>query len=684
MVLAVLTTVHGYAQDTTAKRLGALSLEDLLDVQVTSVSRKEQSLSRVGAAVYVITEEEIRRSGMTNIPDLLRMAPGVNVARVTANTWAITVRGFNERYSTKVLVLIDGRSVYTQAFSGVYWDQQSVPVEEIARIEVIRGPGGTVWGANAVNGVINIITKHSDDTQGGLLATGTGSQEFGNGFLRYGGKAGTKGSYRVYGRHFQVDNSTYGPGRSANDAWHGTQVGFRSDWNLSPKDTLLLEGDFYSAREAQNLTTVLSLDRFQAARFDDHMEAETTNVLGRWSHTFSDGSQSSLQFFYSDFVRLDQGMDDQDTIDVDFQHRFLLGNRHEFVSGVAYRHTALSYQGLHGYSYHSAHHTDEDAGRDSIAARHPTGTPTDLSSNLFSTFLQDEIRLNNTVFLTAGSKLEHNSFSGFEYEPSVQVVWAPDARKTIWASAARAIQQPSWFYSNSILDAASFPLDDGGVGVFRLLGNPDVKPEKSYDFEGGSRFQVGKRLSFDLAAFLSHHRDLATAEPEEPFFSLDPAPHLVVPAIWRNLADGRTFGIEGWATFQATSRWRITPGFSLLHMKIRRDADSHDTLVEDSVGNSPTQQFQLRSTLNLTSRLEWDAALYYTGSLLTTVGPSLQPLDSYARVDTRLGWRIGEFTELSIAGQNLLSPRRFEFTDVHQVHATQAQRSVLGKIAWRF
>jgi iron complex outermembrane receptor protein len=654
-----------------------------MDVQVTSVSRKEQSLSRVGAAVYVLTEEEIRRSGMTNIPDLLRMAPGVNVARVTANTWAITIRGFNERYSNKVLVLIDGRSVYTQEFSGVYWDQQSVPVEEIARIEVIRGPGGTVWGANAVNGVINIITKHSDDTHGGLLTAGTGSQEFGAGFLRYGGKAGAKGSYRVYGRHFQVDNSTYGASRTSNDAWHGTQVGFRSDWTLSPKDTLLLEADFYSARESQNLTTVLSLAGFQTARFDDSMEAETTNVLGRWSHTFSDGSQSSLQFFYSDFVRLDQGMDDQDTVDVDFQHRFRLGDRHEFVGGASYRHTALAYQGLHGYSYYSPHSMDGFE-HDQLVSRHPFPDLVNLRSDLFSTFLQDEIRLKNTVFLTVGSKLEHNSFSGFEYEPSVQVVWAPDARKTIWASAARAIQQPSWFFSASILDAASFPLDNGGVGVFRLLGNPNVKPEKSYDFEAGSRFQVGQRLSIDLAGFLSHYRDLATAEPEEPFFSLDPAPHLVVPAIWHNLADGRTFGMEGWAIFQATSRWRITPGFSLLHMKIRRDADSNDPLVEDSVGNSPSHQFQLRSTLNLTSRLEWDAALYYTGGLLTTVGPSLQHLDSYARVDTRLGWRIGEFTELSIVGQNLLSPRHLEFTDVHQVHATQAQRSVLGKIAWRF
>ncbi len=261
-----------------------------MNIQVTSVSKKEQSLSKTGAAVFVITRDDIRRSGMTNIPDLLRMAPGVEVARIDAHAWAITIRGFNYRYSTKVLVLIDGRSVYNPVFSGVYWDQQDVPLEDIERIEVIRGPGGTVWGANAVNGVINIITRSSQDTQGGLITVGTGSEESAGGLVQYGGKAGKKGYYRVFGRYFKVESSTAADGGDGADGWHGAHAGLRSDWTLSSRDTLTVQGDLFGASEGQTITTLFSNQLPGFRTFND------TVRIGKRKHSGALGAQILQRF----------------------------------------------------------------------------------------------------------------------------------------------------------------------------------------------------------------------------------------------------------------------------------------------------------------------------------------------------------------------------------------------------
>jgi iron complex outermembrane recepter protein len=304
--------------------LSQFTLEDLMNLQVTSVSKKEQKLSRTGAAVYVITQEDIRRSGMTNIPDLLRMAPGINVARISGSAWAISIRGFNDRYATKVLVLIDGRSTYTQQFAGVYWDQLSVPLEDIDRIEVIRGPGGTVWGTNAVNGVINIITKHSSDTQGGLVSAVTGSEDTARGLVRYGGKAGRSGSYRVFGKYFNLDNSVRPDGRAAADDQHGSQAGFRSDWNLSTSDTLTVEGDAFQAREGQTISTVLRNDSFRALKLNDRVSFESGNLMGRWTHKFSNGSETALQVFYTDIHRVDQGESKENSVTSTFSTDFNL------------------------------------------------------------------------------------------------------------------------------------------------------------------------------------------------------------------------------------------------------------------------------------------------------------------------------------------------------------------------
>jgi iron complex outermembrane receptor protein len=657
LALGVWLAGGGWAQNAGPPDLTLVSLEDLLNVQVTSVSKKEQPLLGAGAAVFVITRSDIRHSGLRNIPDLLRMAPGVDVARIDANAWAISIRGFNYRYSTKVLVLIDGRTVYNPAFSGVYWDQQDVPLEDIERIEVIRGPGGTVWGANAVNGVINIITRSSQDTQGGLITAGTGSEESAGGLVQYGGKAGKKGYYRVFGRYFKVENSTAAGGGDGGDGYHGSHAGMRSDWTLSNRDTLTVQGDLYGASGSQTLTTLFSNQLPGFRTFNDKVTIGSGNILGRWEHQFSNGSETTVQGYFDRTRRFDQALNVLNTGDVEFQYHFQAGSRHDIVVGAGYRLTDQEYTKGYEVAFGNGHRRD----------------------GLANTFIQDEVKLTPSVSLTLGSKVEHNAYTGIEFEPSAQLVWNPSARQTVWASVARAIRQPSWLDAESRLDLATFPLEGGGFAVLLLRGTQTVEAERLLDFEAGYRTQVGERLSLDFTVFGSHYRGLQTQEPDTPYFTLDPAPpHLVLPYYFRNLAYANNYGGEVFANWNVTNWWQVSPGFSFLQMKVGLDPSSRDTLAQASAGYSPKQQAQLRSKLDLPHRLEWDTSAYFVGALRYGAVPS------YTRLDTRLGWRVGESVEFSVAGQNLLTPRHIEFGDGIQVHVTQVERSIVGKVTWRF
>ena len=369
------------AQSPTVKDLAQTSLEDLMNIEVTSVSKKEQKLSQVGAAVFVITQEDIRRSGATNIPDLLRMVPGIHVAQLDANIWAISIRGFTDRYGDKVLVLIDGRSVYSPLTSGVNWDQQDVPLEDIDRIEVIRGPGGTVWGANAVNGVINIITKNAKTTQGGLATASGGSHEFGQGLLQYGGTLGQKFAYRVFGSYGNVGNSASPSGEAVADGWHKVHSGVRSDWDLSPRDTLTVQGDLFQSREGQTLDTLFSNDLPREAIIQDTITVGAGDILGRWNHALANGSDTTLQFYYDAYHRVDRGFSEtRNTVDFDFQHHLTTGSRQEIVWGLGYR-------------------TTSDNTTAGYAAEY---VPARLRDNLFSAFVQDDIRLTNSLSLHSG------------------------------------------------------------------------------------------------------------------------------------------------------------------------------------------------------------------------------------------------------------------------------------------
>jgi iron complex outermembrane receptor protein len=624
---------------------------------VTSVSKKEQSLAKAGAAVFVITQEDIRRSGMTNIPDLLRMAPGVNVARLDANTWAISIRGFNDRYSDKVLVLIDGRSVYSVVNSGVFWDQQSVPLEDIDRIEVIRGPGGTVWGANAVNGVINIITKNSKDTQGGLVTAASGSEQSADGLVQYGGRIGSKGTYRAFGNYFSTESSLLGKGVEGADGWHGSHGGFRSDWIFSPRDRLMVEADLFQTAEGQTLTSVIANQLPLTRTFNDRVTVGTGSFQGQYNHTFSNGSELDFLGYFDRYQRHDEGDSSVANTDAELQYHFKFGSRQDLMAGAGYRLTSSTYFGAYDAFF----------------------IPNRRRDNLFSIFLQDEIRLRSDLTFTLGSKVEHNVFTGFEYQPSAQLVWIPRERQTVWFSASQAIRQPSALDVGVQLAESVIPLGGDQFGVAELSGNHQLNAEKLIDYEAGYRNQVDSRLSIDVTTFVSNYSDLRTNEPGAPFYTLDPGPpHMVFPSTWGNSARARDYGAEVSASWDVAKRWRISPGYSLLRMKVTPDATSGDAAVATTGGYSPQHQAQLRSSVKLSRTLEWDTSAYYVGRL--TNGP----VPAYTRLDTRLGWTLRERTYLSVSGQNLLTPRHFEFLNGYQVHPTEVERSIVGKITWRF
>ena len=644
-------------QTATPQALADTSIEDLMNVEVTSVSRKDQKLSKTAAAAYVISQEDIRRSGATNVPDVLRMAPGVDVAQIDANTWAISIRGFNDQYANLVLVLIDGRTVYTPISSGVYWDQIDVPLEDIDRIEITRGPGGTIWGANAVNGVINIITKNSGATQGATVSAGGGSEGKAQGLAQYGGRIGESGTYRVFGDYSNQGNLTQSDGTSPSaDGWHMSHGGFRSDWKPSASDSLTVQGDFIQTSEGETVNAVFANQLPLERTLNSATTSDSGNLLARWGHKLANGSETSLQVYFDRYNRFESGAHEAlDNVDIDFQHHLTLGARHDIVWGAGYRLTTDSE--AEGYSRQYV--------------------PSSRTTNLFSTFAQDEIDLGRSVWFTLGSKEEHNAYTGFEFEPSAKLLWQPTPRQAIWVSAARAVVQTSRIESGILVDLAVFPVPGGGFGVAQVQGgNPSYKAQQLYDYEAGYRVQVNKQFSFDVAAFSSSYRHMAGAVAGAAYFTTSEGPpHVVLPLIFEYGANAQTYGAEAFGTWTLTRRWRISPSVGAIHLK-----GNNTYLVEDE-DNTPQIQTQIRSSLDLTSRLDWDVAFWHIGRLRDG-GDGAVP--AYNRVDTRLAWRLGEFTEVSLVGQNLLTRLHAEFHDDYEVQRTLVERSVFGKIAWHF
>jgi iron complex outermembrane receptor protein len=515
--------------------LKQLSLEELMGVEVTSVSKKEEKLFDAAAAIYVITQEDIRRSGATSIPEALRNVPGLEVVRLNANTWQISARGFVTT-ANKILVLIDGRSVYTPLFAGVFWDVQDTLLEDLDRIEVIRGPGGTLWGANAVNGVINIITKSAKETHGWLLTGGGGTEERAFGGARYGGKLGENARYRFYAKYFNRDDMVFPDGRDAADQWQMGQGGFRVDWDASEKNLLTLQGDLYVGEVGGQVVAS------PTPPFLSMTDASVGggNLLGRWTHHVSDISNVQLQVYYDRTERRIPGFfsEDRDTFDVDVQHRFPWGRRHDIIWGIGYRYT-----------------------QDKVDSSFSVSVdPAQRATDLLSLFMQDDITLlPNRLRLTLGSKFEHNDFSGFEIQPNVRLAWTPSARQTVWAAVSRAVRTPTRLELDIHLSAVQIP--SMPPIVLRVFGNPDFVSEELLAYELGYRVQPYPRLSLDIAAFYNVYDNLLSLEgPGPPQLS---PPVVVIPFTQANKLQGETHGVEVLANYHLADWWRWQVGYPI-------------------------------------------------------------------------------------------------------------------------
>jgi iron complex outermembrane recepter protein len=640
-----------YAENLPAD-LTKLSLEQLMDIKVTSVSKKPEKVMQAPAAVFVITQEDIRRSGATQIPEVLRMVPGVEVARVDSNKWAVTIRGFNNLFANKLLVLIDGRSVYTGLFSGTFWDTQDTVLEDVERIEVIRGPGAAVWGVNAVNGVINIITKKAGNSQGGLVSAGGGNVEQGFTTMRYGDKLGENAHYRVYGKWFNRDSFKDPNGVDSNDDWTALRGGFRVDWDVSENNALTFQGDIYDGNSNSRRFTVLAPGASAVA--NESQDVKGANILARWTREFSDQSDLKVQFYYNEEDRSGPVFSqDIDILDLDIQHRLALGDRHDLVWGVDGRVMIDKLKSSFGLSFN----------------------PESDTNYFVNGFVQDQITLiPKRLKFTVGTKLGHNSFSGFEIQPSGRLLWTPNDRHSVWAAVSRAVRTPSRFEDSANLNFFTTP--GAPPSVFALRANTQLKAEDLLAYELGYRLRATDKLFIDVATFYNVYDDLVSSEPLPPEF-LGVVNNF--PFQFQNLMKGEAWGIEVASTWDVFDFWRVKAGFTWFELDLFLDPASQDTTSTAANGASPQFQVNFRSYLDLPKGLELDAALNYVDEL-----PDLG-IEDYVRLDLRLGWHASQHVELSVTGQNLLESNHQEFLGfVGGVQPALVPRSVYGKVTLRF
>jgi len=611
--------------------LKELSLEQLGNVEVTTVSKEPEEVWKTPAAIYVITQEDIRRSGARTLADALRLAPGVEVSQIDSDKWAVGIRGFEGRLSKSVLVLIDGRSVYTPLFAGVYWEVQDTLLSDIDRIEVIRGPGGTIWGSNAVNGVINIITKSAKLTHGIKVLAGGGDVDQGFGSIRY-GAGGKNFGYRVYGKWFTNGPEYHSDGHNF-DAWRSGQAGFRSDWDVTPRDNLTLEGDAYETIAGQRL----GISYFNPPELLD-LEANGhffgQDLVGRWQRSLRSGSDLQLQVYYDRTDRRDLNYREiRNTFDVDFIHHLVLP-RQNLIWGLGMRISPSHYfQTVPSVDFEPHHQT----------------------YNIFSGFIQDEIALlPNRLFFTLGTKLEHNTFSGFEVQPSGRLLWTPSAHQSFWAAATRAVRTPSRIENNfsfSDLAVPSLPL------YLRLIGDGDFSPEQLVGYEAGYRQFLKPSVYLDIATYYNNYDDLLSVENQVPFVEDDPGPpHLVLPLYLRNGILAITRGVEISPVWRPVPWWQLKGSYSYMHLTARNKATSDDaSTVKQLEGDSPQHTVSVQSFLDLSKYFQFDLDFRYVSAL-----PD-QKVAAYSTADARLGWRVRKSLDLSLVGQNLFQPRHAEY-----------------------
>lgn len=627
--------------------LADLSLEELMRIEVTTASRKEQRLIDIPAAVTVIRGEDVRRSGARNLPEALRMAPGTFVSRIDGSKYAVSIRGFSDRFANKLQVLIDGRSVYSALFSGAFWDQENAFLEDIDRIEVIRGPGGAVWGANAVNGVINIITKSAKATRGGYAFAGAGTEERAFGGVRYG--ASSEGfHYRAYGQGFSRDEQHKGD----DDMWEG-RSGFRADWDASKDDLVTFIGEAYAGRTGTGTALAAPAPVYVDPRHQ-HNVGSGGHVVARWERRLSGDGRLSAQTSYTRMSFDNQAFGEmRDTVDVDVTHRFQPFEGHDLIWGLGYRWTR-----------------DETA--DSFPIRLD---PEEEADDIASLFFQDEIELAEEVLkLTLGCRFEHNDYTGFEIQPSARLALRPHERHMVWAAVSRAVRTPSRTESDVRFVVSNTPGAPFDTQV-HILGTHDFKSEELVAFELGYRVQPADALTIDTAVFLNLYDDLLSIEPAG---TVSGPPANLVLQTFDNRYEARTYGAEAALTWEPAKGARFYGAYTFFKNNLI-PRDSQNAGREGNERNDPKGQAYVRASLDLVDNVQIDLLGRYVGPL------GNRNVEAYAEADIRLAWRPSPSLELSVVGQNLLHDEHFENTNSGLTEtATEPERGVYFMADWRF
>ena len=609
------------AQSVPDGSLADLSLEELANLQITSVSRRAERISDAAASVYVISAEAIRRSGASSLPEALRLAPNLQIAQIDANQYAITARGFNNAIGNKLLVLIDGRTVYTQFYSGVFWDQQDLVLADVDRIEVISGPGATLWGANAVNGVINVITRSAGETQGTLAAVEGGSKEA-QGVARHGGSLGDVGHYRLYAKRLERQNTVTQDGAPVSDGWNQDQVGFRADWAIG-QDAFAVEGDAYSGRGQTRGTGALTFSP---------VEVGGSNLLARWTRQLDAGASVSLQGYYNTMRRDDSFVyrPHEDVADIEFQHTLALPGQ-QLVWGAGYRQAREDLEPGFIFGF----------------------VPAKRTLSWANVFAQDSIHLDHAIELTLGLKVERNDYTGDELLPSVRLAWKPSSEQLLWTAFSRAVRAPSPLDRDIVLPPKPPYIIDGG---------PDFSSEVAYVAELGWRAQPTPSVSYSATLFQNWWDRLRSGEPP-------PDAHV------QNMIAGTTSGLEAWASWQAASNWRLTAGYDLFREHLHVEAGSTDPTGPSALGDDPRAQWSLRSSLDVTPSQEFEVALRHVGSL------PLPAVPAYTTADLRYGWRFHPGWSVALVGRNLLRRDHAEFEAAPG--RSEIARAVLVQLAWQ-
>ncbi len=655
-------------QDDSAKRarlerLKQLPINKLSKVQFYNpntqlAARKSRALIENPSAVFVLSGDEVRRAGITSLPEALRLIPGVQVARLYGSRWAISARGLNGYISSKLLVMIDGRTIYTPLRSEVRWGEHDMLIEDLDRIEVIRGPGASLWGANAVNGIINIVTKPAAQTQGGLasLLLGDGDENTVLA-LRYGAQLGKQGSYRLYAKTADYDALKTPQGSDAGDAWNAQMIGFRADYEKSKQDDFMLQGQL--SRNDMNWGVQLLEDNATAFVLrDDPIDNQEGSLLGRWQHSLARG-EWVLQSYYhwKDYNELFY-KEKRKTWDVDFQHRITLDTRQEYLWGAGVRYSSDDLQGLTrmlGYA------------------------PKQRNDWLFSAFVQGEFVLQPERWrVLLGSKFEHNDYSGFEYQPSIRLLWSPHEKHRLWAGVSRAVRTPSRTDHDGFVESQT-QLPQIPVPVtFAVHGNADYQSESLLAYELGYRYLPNRHFLLDSSVFLHEFKNLRSAEPLAIDLNQMP-PYLLFQL--DNLMYGEILGAELSLQWQATGNWRLSANYTYTTAYLHLQADSHSLFGEAEEGDTPKHQFNLFSQWDVTPTLQLDSVFYYVGTVENQNTPD------YLRMDVHLGWQLNQRLKLDAGVRNALTQQHAEFGNVIGGNVeipNEIPRSVYIQLRYRF